>query len=567
MKLRSLQTQVLAPILACGALSAAACLGITLQVRDQNTQRAGLTTASALADQVATLRTFYTNEVVGRARTSGMKVDHDFSGKRDTLPLPATFVKVLGQQIAREHPGTLVRLYSDFPFPHRRGTPEADLDGFERGALTALRRDPDAPVTTIEMFEGRRSVRYAVADRMRASCVDCHNAHPDSPKKDWREGDVRGVVEVVVPVEELEVGTGRVVGAVLAGFGALVIIVLGLLRVVVARPVDSLRQRLGAATAGDLRVEFTRATASNNEMTLIESDLAGLVGSMREFVDASRRVAGALGQGTGQVQAALTSLTAGYAQQAAAVTETVTSLDEIRAAATSGRDRASEVLDQARRTGEVSREGSAAVGAVTDGMGAIREKVEQIARSILALSERAQRIGEIVEAVNGIADQSKLLALNASIEAAKAGEYGKGFAVVASEVRELAERSQRCTREIRGILKEVQQATSSAVMATEEGSKAVDQGLGLVETTRTTIATLDGTIQATGRSVEHIVRSVDQQATAVNQIGESMRGVQVAVDDGLKGAREIEAALADLAGRVSELSAVVGRYGGRTGGA
>ena len=93
------------------------------------------------------------------------------------------------------------------------------------------------------------------------------------------------------------------------------------------------------------------------------------------------------------------------------------------------------------------------------------------------LSERTQQIGEIIDAVNALADQSKLLALNASIEAARAGEEGKGFAVVAMEVRQLAEQSRGATSRVRDILSEIQDATNMAVMVTEEGSKGAENGM------------------------------------------------------------------------------------------
>jgi hypothetical protein len=92
-----------------------------------------------------------------------------------------------------------LRLYSDFPFPQRRnGGPH---DDFEREALAELRARPDEPVYRFEEYQGRPVLRYATARRMLATCVACHNSHPDSPKTDWRIGDVRGVVEIIRPLD------------------------------------------------------------------------------------------------------------------------------------------------------------------------------------------------------------------------------------------------------------------------------------------------------------------------------------------------------------------------------
>src|SRR2546429_5481422 len=110
-------------------------------------------------------------------------------------------------------------------------------------------------------------------------------------------------------------------------------------------------------------------------------------------------------------------------------------------------------------------------------MQGIRGQMSSIAESILSLSAQSQAIGAIIASVDDLAAQSKLLAVNAAIEAAKAGEQGKGFAVVAQEVKSLAEQSKQATVQVRKLLNDIQKATSAAVMATEQGNKAVEAGV------------------------------------------------------------------------------------------
>src|SRR6476469_851314 len=114
-------------------------------------------------------------------------------------------------------------------------------------------------------------------------------------------------------------------------------------------------------------------------------------------------------------------------------------------------------------------------------MKSVRDKVQIIAQTILDLSKQTQQIGEITSVVNNIALQSKMLALNASIEAAKAGEAGKGFAVVASEVKNLAEQSEQSTTQVQKILEDIRHGTEKAVIVTEEGSKGVAEGTTIVK--------------------------------------------------------------------------------------
>ena len=130
-----------------------------------------------------------------------------------------------------------------------------------------------------------------------------------------------------------------------------------------------------------------------------------------------------------------------------------------------------------RRPRRSPRAGRKSVESAIEGMQRIREQMESIAESIVQLSEQSQAIGEIIATVNDLAEQSNLLAVNAAIEAAKAGEQGKGFAVVAQEVKSLAEQSKQATAQVRTILGDIQKATSAAVMATEQGSKAVEAGV------------------------------------------------------------------------------------------
>jgi signal transduction histidine kinase/DNA-binding response OmpR family regulator/HPt (histidine-containing phosphotransfer) domain-containing protein len=155
------------------------------------------------SESLEELRGLYTAEVVEKVRGLGVNVTHDFYGKPNAIPLPASLTIELGQRIGMRDPGMQVRLFSAYPFPWRKdGGPQ---DAFEREALRTLNSDPERSFMRIEQFQGHPAVRYAVADRMRASCVACHNSYPLSPKTDWKVGDVRGVLEVTRPIAPVAV--------------------------------------------------------------------------------------------------------------------------------------------------------------------------------------------------------------------------------------------------------------------------------------------------------------------------------------------------------------------------
>ena len=147
------------------------------------------------------IRQYYSSEIVTRVgRIEGVEVTHDYRTKNHAIPLPATMSIELGQRISERVPGLQVRLYSDYPFPWRNDGGPRDV--FEQNALGWLRQHPDQPYYRFEQVGSDWRLRYAKADLMQASCVACHNSHPASPKRDWREGDVRGVLEVTRPISE-----------------------------------------------------------------------------------------------------------------------------------------------------------------------------------------------------------------------------------------------------------------------------------------------------------------------------------------------------------------------------
>jgi hypothetical protein len=152
---------------------------------------------SEILDEVNNI---YSADVVDRAQLKGVPATHDYASRKDAIPLPATLTINLGRQVSeRSESGVQVRLYSDYPFRWRKdGGPK---DDFEQTALARLRENPDTPFYRFEEFQGRPSLRYATARRMQDTCVQCHNGNPDSPKRDWKVGDVRGVLEIIRPLD------------------------------------------------------------------------------------------------------------------------------------------------------------------------------------------------------------------------------------------------------------------------------------------------------------------------------------------------------------------------------
>lgn len=165
----------------------------------------------AARNQVQTLsavRTVYTEEILPVALEHGLQVSQQQHTDGHSIPLPVTFTLRIGERMADSGRRGRTRLYSPYPFPWR-ATEGGLQDDFQKAAWKQLNVDPSTPVVRIIETDDGRVLRYAIADRMRASCVQCHNEHPDTPRKDWKEDDVRGVLEVEIPLDQAEAQAGR----------------------------------------------------------------------------------------------------------------------------------------------------------------------------------------------------------------------------------------------------------------------------------------------------------------------------------------------------------------------
>ena len=165
---------------------------INIQVTQNN--------AALLAKSLEDFRTLYTSEVVARVEPHGIKITHDYKENEAAIPLPATLSMLLGKSIGKGDVAAQATLYSDYPFPFRLQE-RGPLSLTQKEVIQQVRRKPDKPFIQVAEIEGRNYLRFAKADLMRQSCISCHNTHPDSPKINWEIGDVRGVLEVILPLD------------------------------------------------------------------------------------------------------------------------------------------------------------------------------------------------------------------------------------------------------------------------------------------------------------------------------------------------------------------------------
>lgn len=204
------------------------------------------------------------------------------------------------------------------------------------------------------------------------------------------------------------------------------------------------------------------------------------------------------------------------------------------------------VSEKAMKAIEVSIDGQKSVKEILDGMNQIQRQMNQVGLNVIKLSEQSQAIGEIIATVTDISERSNLLAVNASIEAAKAGELGRGFAVVAHEIHDLAEQSKQATSKIRTILTDIQRGVSSTVVSTEQGNKSVSDAVSLAREASEAIEVLAGSIADSSKASIESASSIQEQVSGMDQISTAMVNIRDAAQKNLEITRQAEKTAEDL---------------------
>jgi methyl-accepting chemotaxis protein len=307
--------------------------------------------------------------------------------------------------------------------------------------------------------------------------------------------------------------------------------------------------------AGDLTARIS--PDGDGDLNRLYDNLNGMVADLGTISRAVRERASEIGQASSGVLAAVSQHASTANQQSAAISEIATTVSEVRMTAEQTATKAAEVASLAQGSARAGDEGLTAVRSIVDGMGEIRGTLDTLAANILDLSEQAQQINDIIATVGDLADQSNLLALNASIEAAKAGDQGRGFAVVAAEVRNLADQSKEATSAVRTILGEIQRATNAVVLATEAGNRSAEERTGQAEQAGQVIAELTDVVHQAAQAVQVIAVSAHEQSVGMDQISVAMNEIRDASTSYAEGSDALQRSASELeavAGALRELS-------------
>lgn len=286
----------------------------------------------------------------------------------------------------------------------------------------------------------------------------------------------------------------------------------------------------------------------------------GIMAIFRKILKEIREGVAVVGTSSAEIQTTVAEISTGASETATAIMETTTTLEEIRQTSMMAHQKSMHMMQNAQQAYEYAEQGLESSNQMIDAIQQIESKMEIVSNTIKKLVEQNRSIGDITATVSDIADQSNLLAVNAAIEAAKAGEHGRGFTIVAQEIRSLAEQSKKSTQQVKTILSEINHSVQDAVDAIREGSSTVHLGTKMVHQDRQIVEMLTKTVEQAHESSIQISSSSQQQMAGMDQIVPAMDNIRLASEQNLQGIRQAELAAKDINTLGTSLNKLIEKY-------
>lgn len=629
--------------------------------------------------QIKEDRAKYTQGVIGKLKKelAGFKPARNWSTLKGGVPLPATFVQEVSEKINKSG------IYRYDLLSRWNINKEKGLNSdFENAAFNSLLANKDLPYYRFMSYKGKSVLRYATPDIAgAAACVNCHNAHPESAKRDYKLGDVMGTLIVTIPVpsEVSNIGgslgsggdgnlkpydktamvfektlsalinggdapldasmtkfikvspTGNatiiahlrmvdglwkkmmgfvervdssavnspeyltamasllkvnsevvvemnkavetyeadsssamssmmkilgffVVLALCVGVGAFVFITRS-----IVKPVTAVANLAAVLAAGDLSSQDL-VIKSNDEIGRLAKALNAMKGNLNDIIGQIRRSSDHVASATAGLSATSSQIVSGIDRQSNQTNQVATAMEEMSATVIEVAKNSQGASDSANDTQQVAVQGGDVVKRAVDGMMAVADTVRESAATVEALGKSSDEIGAIISVINDIADQTNLLALNAAIEAARAGEQGRGFAVVADEVRKLAEKTTKATKEIAEMIKTIQSDTKGAMNSMHEGTKQVEEGVQLASEAGESLQQIVSSVDGVSDMVRQIATAAEEQSATSEEISSNITGIAEVAKENSEGVKQVSVATEDLAKVAEELKAMVSEF-------
>jgi methyl-accepting chemotaxis protein len=333
------------------------------------------------------------------------------------------------------------------------------------------------------------------------------------------------------------------------------------------RLIDYMKSLAGAAeriAANDLTVTVEAKSEKDVLGNAFKTMTANLTTMIRQLTDNSTQLVSA----ATEIASTSEQMARGSQEQTGQTSQVSSAVEEMTATIVESSKNAGEAAGQAKEAANAARAGNQVVTQTIEGMNRIAQVVQESAKTVQELAKSSDKIGEIIGVIDDIADQTNLLALNAAIEAARAGEQGRGFAVVADEVRKLAERTGKATKEITDMIKGIQNDTKGAVAGMEQGINEVQQGRELADKAGESLTAIATYSQKVMDMIQQIATAAEEQSAASEQIARSVEGIARVTKENAAGVEQSAAAAEELNRQAEGMRGMVAQFrlsGGNTG--
>ncbi len=325
-----------------------------------------------------------------------------------------------------------------------------------------------------------------------------------------------------------------------------------------SKNVEKILESMEKFADGDLTVRLEKE--NDDEIGKLFDGFNKSVRNIHDMIIASTEATAATSSASNQISSSTEEMAAGAQEQSSQTTGVVSAVEEMTKTILETTKNASEAAEASKHYGDIARDGGKVVNETIIGMNRIAEVVKKSADTVQQLGKNSEQIGEIIQVINDIADQTNLLALNAAIEAARAGEQGRGFAVVADEVRKLAERTTKATKEIAAMIKQIQKDTGEAVLSMEEGTKEVERGKQMADKAGYSLSQIISGADKVVDIVTKVASASDEQSSTSELISKNIEAISSVTQQSSAGIQQIARAAEDLNRLTQNLGNIIGQF-------